>query len=201
MCPWPTPGTRPGLPLYPQSALAQRGGAAMRPSTSTPPWARVSGLRRYLPDPSGDGLCQPAEPGRRPKVGGDSIICVSYFGFPEKMDQQAPEALARIQRASCSRADRVRPCGPGREMVCWGQTAAREADHADYRLHPQRLSGEIRHPRQSGLVDQLAARVVFESAYGTQRRAGPGGLLHIWLIWQFSQALRAGWSPTVRPCA
>lgn len=33
-----------------------------------------------------------------PKVGGDNIICVSYFGFPEKMDQQAPEALERIRR-------------------------------------------------------------------------------------------------------
>ena len=33
-----------------------------------------------------------------PKVGGDNIICVSYFGFPEKMDQQAPEALERIKR-------------------------------------------------------------------------------------------------------
>ena len=33
-----------------------------------------------------------------PKVGGDNIICVSYFGFPEKMDKQAPEALERIKR-------------------------------------------------------------------------------------------------------
>ena len=33
-----------------------------------------------------------------PKAGGNNIICVSYFGFPEKMDVQAPEALERIQR-------------------------------------------------------------------------------------------------------
>ena len=32
-----------------------------------------------------------------PKAGGDNIICVSYFGFPEKMDKQAPEALDRIR--------------------------------------------------------------------------------------------------------
>ena len=32
-----------------------------------------------------------------PKAGGDNIICVSYFGFPEKMEKQAPEALERIQ--------------------------------------------------------------------------------------------------------
>ena len=32
-----------------------------------------------------------------PKVGGDNIACVSYFGFPEKMDEQAPAALERIK--------------------------------------------------------------------------------------------------------
>ena len=32
-----------------------------------------------------------------PKVGDGDIICVSYFGFPEKMDKQAPEALERIK--------------------------------------------------------------------------------------------------------
>ena len=33
-----------------------------------------------------------------PKAGGDSIACVSYFGFPEKMEKQAPEARERIER-------------------------------------------------------------------------------------------------------
>ena len=32
-----------------------------------------------------------------PKVGGDNIACVSYFGFPKKMDRQAPLALERIK--------------------------------------------------------------------------------------------------------
>ena len=32
-----------------------------------------------------------------PKMGGSNIIRVSYFGFPEKMDKQAPEALERIK--------------------------------------------------------------------------------------------------------
>lgn len=32
------------------------------------------------------------------KVGGESIACVSYFGFPEKMDEQAPAARERIER-------------------------------------------------------------------------------------------------------
>lgn len=33
-----------------------------------------------------------------PKVGGDNIACVSMFGFPEKMDRQAPEARERIEK-------------------------------------------------------------------------------------------------------
>lgn len=32
------------------------------------------------------------------KAGGESIACVSYFGFPEKMNRQAPEARERIER-------------------------------------------------------------------------------------------------------
>jgi len=32
------------------------------------------------------------------KVGGESITCVSYFGYPERMNRQAPEALERIKR-------------------------------------------------------------------------------------------------------
>lgn len=33
-----------------------------------------------------------------PKAGGDNIACVSMFGFPEKMEEQAPEARERIER-------------------------------------------------------------------------------------------------------
>ena len=32
------------------------------------------------------------------KVGGESIACVSYFGFPDKMAAQAPAARERIER-------------------------------------------------------------------------------------------------------
>lgn len=55
-------------------------------------------------------------------------------------------------------------------------------------------------PRQSGLVGQLKAQVVFEPEYrAAEAVRGLDGYSHIWLIWQFSQALREGWSPTVRP--
>ena len=33
-----------------------------------------------------------------PKVGGDNIACASMFGFPEKMNKQAPEARERIEK-------------------------------------------------------------------------------------------------------
>lgn len=55
-------------------------------------------------------------------------------------------------------------------------------------------------PRQSGLVEELEGRIVFEPDYRvTEALRGLEGFSHIWLIWAFSQALRQGWSPTVRP--
>ena len=55
-------------------------------------------------------------------------------------------------------------------------------------------------PRQSGLVDALRAKVVFEPEYRVPESVrGLEEFSHIWLIWQFSQAVREGWSPTVRP--
>ncbi len=55
-------------------------------------------------------------------------------------------------------------------------------------------------PRQGGLVDALQARVVFEPPYRVpEALRGLEGFSHIWLIWQFSQSLREGWSATVRP--
>ena len=54
--------------------------------------------------------------------------------------------------------------------------------------------------RQGGLVDALQARVVFEPPYRVpEALRGLEGFSHIWLIWQFSQSLREGWSATVRP--
>lgn len=55
-------------------------------------------------------------------------------------------------------------------------------------------------PRQSGMSDALKGTIVFEPAY---RRAeafrGLEGFSHIWVLWEFSEAKRAEWSPTVRP--
>lgn len=55
-------------------------------------------------------------------------------------------------------------------------------------------------PRQSGVIEELAGRVVFTNAYRNPDCVrGLEGFSHIWLIWQFSQAVRASWSATVRP--
>ena len=55
-------------------------------------------------------------------------------------------------------------------------------------------------PRQSGLVEEAEGLVVFTPAYrNPDALRGIEGYSHLWLIWQFSQAVRPGWSPTVRP--
>ena len=55
-------------------------------------------------------------------------------------------------------------------------------------------------PRQSGLVEELMATVVFEPGYrDLSALRGIDGFSHLWLIWEFSQVRRKGWSPTVRP--
>ena len=54
--------------------------------------------------------------------------------------------------------------------------------------------------RQSGLVEELKATVVFEPEYrNPDALRGLEDFSHLWLIWQFSQAVRETWSPTVRP--
>ena len=55
-------------------------------------------------------------------------------------------------------------------------------------------------PRQSGLVQELEARVVFAPEYrDPEALRGIEGFSHLWLIFQFHRAARAEWSPTVRP--
>lgn len=55
-------------------------------------------------------------------------------------------------------------------------------------------------PRQSGLVPELRATVVFDGEYrNPEALRGIELFSHLWLIWQFSRNLRPDWSPTVRP--
>ena len=55
-------------------------------------------------------------------------------------------------------------------------------------------------PRQSGVVGSLQAEIVFEPEFRSRDAVrGLEAFSHIWLIWEFSENVRAGWSPTVRP--
>lgn len=55
-------------------------------------------------------------------------------------------------------------------------------------------------PRQSGLVDELKATIIFEPEFrNPDALRGLEGYSHIWLLWQFSECAEKEWSPTVRP--
>ena len=55
-------------------------------------------------------------------------------------------------------------------------------------------------PRQSGLIPDLKAEIVFEPEYrNPDALRGIEEFSHLWPIWEFSGAVRKEWSPTVRP--
>ena len=55
-------------------------------------------------------------------------------------------------------------------------------------------------PRQSGIVESLQGTIVFEPEYrNADAIRGLDAFSHLWLIWEFSEAKRDSWSPTVRP--
>lgn len=55
-------------------------------------------------------------------------------------------------------------------------------------------------PRQSGLVEDLTARIVFAPKYRDPVAfRGLEGYSHLWLIWGFSENRRDGWAATVKP--
>ncbi len=55
-------------------------------------------------------------------------------------------------------------------------------------------------PRQSGLVPELTSTIVFEPEFqNSDALRGLEDFSHLWIIWQFSEAVRKDWSPTVRP--
>jgi len=55
-------------------------------------------------------------------------------------------------------------------------------------------------PRQSGLIDSLEGRIVFEPEFRNEAAVkGLESYSHLWLIWQFSEVAGKSWSPTVRP--
>ena len=80
----------------------------------------------------------------------------------------------------------------------------------DYTIHPiatihTDFADKFGIPRQSGLVPELTARIVFEPEYRDPNAlVGIEGYDRLWLIWQFSTvaaeyAAGKSWRPTVRP--
>ena len=67
------------------------------------------------------------------------------------------------------------------------------------RMHSD-FSSKFGIPRQSGLVDSLQSTIVFEPEFrNADALRGLEDFSHLWIIWQFSEAVRTQWSPTVRP--
>lgn len=55
-------------------------------------------------------------------------------------------------------------------------------------------------PRQSGLVDELEATIIFKPEYrNPDALRGLEEYTHLWLLWQFSECIGKEWTPTVRP--
>ena len=55
-------------------------------------------------------------------------------------------------------------------------------------------------PRQSGLVKEITGKIVFEKEYSiAEAFKGLEDFSHIWILWEFSQAKKESWKPTVRP--
>lgn len=55
-------------------------------------------------------------------------------------------------------------------------------------------------PRQSGIIENFKSKIVFEPEYRAREALrGIDGYSHLWLIWEFSEAKRDSFSPTVRP--
>lgn len=55
-------------------------------------------------------------------------------------------------------------------------------------------------PRQSGLLSEMESSIIFEKDFrNDDALRGIREFSHLWLIWDFSENEKSGWSPTVRP--
>lgn len=62
------------------------------------------------------------------------------------------------------------------------------------------FSGKFGVPRQSGLVEELTGKIIFEREYRSADAVrGLEDFSYLWLLWEFSETAGAKWSPTVRP--
>lgn len=55
-------------------------------------------------------------------------------------------------------------------------------------------------PRQSGLIEEITGKIIFEKEYSiAEAFKGLEDFSHIWILWEFSEARKENWKPTVRP--
>lgn len=60
--------------------------------------------------------------------------------------------------------------------------------------------GKFGIPRQSGIIPELSGWIEFTEKYRNPDAVrGLDEFSHLWLLWEFSEAVRDDWSPTVRP--
>ena len=107
------------------------------------------------------------------------------------------QAYFRTGRPVFRQADRL----PGRQVRSGRKGTKEEMDkiqaiahiHTDF---PEKFGI----PRQSGLVEDLEGRIVFEPEFRNPDAVrGLEQFSHVWLLWKFSENEREGWQPTVRP--
>ena len=109
-------------------------------------------------------------------------------GVPLFVKDPAKEAIYKSRRIGYNRS--IREGGFAMDIPEWRAVARIRSDFGQ----------KFGIPRQSGLVEELEAEVVFQPEFrDPEALRGLEGFSHIWLIWVFSQSARAGWSPTVRP--
>ena len=78
-------------------------------------------------------------------------------------------------------------------------------NNTEYKISPiaeirTGFSSKFGIPRQSGRVEGVLGEIVFLPPYNDEKAFnGIEEFSHLWIIWQFSEAVRDGWSPTVRP--
>ncbi len=92
------------------------------------------------------------------------------------------------------------PAAYGRRILSWKKASHRSDDPERHRPHPHGVPHQVWHPAPERAGGQPAGRGHFYPEYrNADAVRGLEDFSHIWLVWQFSAAVRDTWSPTVRP--
>ena len=88
-----------------------------------------------------------------------------------------------------------------RPLLCVGRKEIRqELESRKCSWCEDSTNAEDAYTRQSGLIEELKSTIVFEPEFrDANALRGLEEYSHLWLIWEFSEAVRDTWSPMVRP--